>query len=158
MSGTIRAVQAIGFASPFFAAGYSFSASQLILPRLYDLPPSTSTPIFRDVYYKGAIVAVPSAVIASVTHAYLAYVGTQSETTALHTAAAVTVLATLPWTRLVMLKGIEKLNGMAESKVEQEKANKSEVEQLLRTWTWQNYVRSVLWVAGGIIGIVATFA
>ncbi|KAF2095568.1 DUF1772-domain-containing protein [Rhizodiscina lignyota] len=159
MSTAVRTSQALGFTAALFAAGYGFCASHLAVPRLYSLKPSVSTPMFKTVFYDGAVIIVPSALLASAGNAYAAYGSALPEAQRLYIAAALLSIAPLVWTQLVMIKGINRLNGIADSsEVEQEKVQSSEVVGLLKTWSVQNYVRSALYTTGGIIGIFASFA
>ncbi|GKU13037.1 hypothetical protein FLAG1_11471 [Fusarium langsethiae] len=61
----------------------------------------------------------------------------------LWTVAAVTTLSQLPWT------------GLAASSVEQEKASREEVVDLLKKWRWMNIVRGLLALTGGLIAVLA---
>ncbi len=54
-----------------------------------------------------------------------------------------------------MMKTITRLNAIAASKDEQEKASKQEVVALLRQWAWMNIVRGALAAFGGFIGVWA---
>jgi hypothetical protein len=156
MSSIIRIAQIAGFSTPLFTSGIFFASSQLILPPLYDLPVSTSTPIFRQVYYNGLAVIVPLIVASTTSNAFLAYAAESSELRAIYASASASIIGTLLWTVLVMMDGIKKLNGIAESAVEQEKADKNEVQGLLRGWTTQNFVRSGLAFTGAMTSVYAT--
>jgi hypothetical protein len=156
MATAIKLAQAVGITGSALLSGNSFSASFLSIPPLLKLPPSTSTPIFSYVYHQGALAVIPVSIISAIANGYLAYASHTPESTRLYATAAASVLATLPWTALVMMKGITRLNGLAESKVEQEKADRSEVEGLLNGWKLQNYVRSVLFLTGAIFSAMAT--
>lgn len=54
-----------------------------------------------------------------------------------------------------MMKTISRLNAIAASEVEQEKASQEEVVALLRQWAWMNIVRGLLATAGGLAGVWA---
>ena len=54
-----------------------------------------------------------------------------------------------------MMTTVKRLNAIAASKSEQEKASKQEVVALLRQWTWMNVVRGSLAALGGLIGLWA---
>lgn len=69
--------------------------------------------------------------------------------------AGVATITQLPWTLLVMMPGIKKLNAVAESKIEQEKADGKEVAGLLREWAWMNVVRGGFALVGGLVGVWA---
>lgn len=64
-------------------------------------------------------------------------------------------ISQLPWTLVVMMPGIKKLNAVAESREMQEKADAREVEGLLREWTWMNVVRGGFALVGGLVGVWA---
>ena len=67
--------------------------------------------------------------------------------------AGAATFATLPWTILVMMGGIQRLLNLNESEVEREKAGKDEVVRLLKQWRWMNNVRSALALVGGLVGL-----
>lgn len=54
-----------------------------------------------------------------------------------------------------MMKTNNRLNTIAASKDEQEKASKEEVVGLLRQWSWMNIIRGGLPLVGGLIGVWA---
>ena len=54
-----------------------------------------------------------------------------------------------------MMKTVKRLNAIAASKDEQEKANKQEVVALLQQWTWMNIVRGGFAALGGLTGVWA---
>ena len=54
-----------------------------------------------------------------------------------------------------MMKTINRLNAIAASTVEQEKASQDEVVVLLRRWAWMNVVRGLMALAGGLTGVWA---
>ena len=54
-----------------------------------------------------------------------------------------------------MMKTIKRLNTIAASNVEQEKASQEEVVALLRQWAWMNVVRGLMAMAGGLTGVWA---
>jgi len=49
----------------------------------------------------------------------------------------------------------DRLNAIAASKVEQEKASQHEVVGLLKQWWWMNLVRGSLALIGGLVGVWA---
>ena len=69
--------------------------------------------------------------------------------------AGVATFGQVPWTALVMMKTVKRLNAIAASKDEQEKASKQEVVDLLRQWTWMNVIRGGLAAFGGLTGVWA---
>ena len=54
-----------------------------------------------------------------------------------------------------MMKTNDRLNAIAASKHEQEKAGEAEVVGLLRRWAWMNVVRGLLALVGGLAGVRA---
>ena len=54
-----------------------------------------------------------------------------------------------------MMKTITRLNAIAASKIEQEKASQEEVVSLLQRWAWMNVVRGLMATAGGLTGVWA---
>ena len=54
-----------------------------------------------------------------------------------------------------MMKTVKRLNAIAASKEEQEKASKQEVAALFWQWTWMNIVRGGFAALGGLTGVWA---
>ncbi|KAK3707649.1 hypothetical protein LTR37_011997 [Vermiconidia calcicola] len=136
--------------SAFLVSGYSIAASQMAVPLVYEQPASVSAPFLRGVFVRGAAFVVPGAIISSSASAYLAYAIPEQRTT-LATASILTLLP-LAFTRLVMMKGIQRLIEISESAAEQQKGDQNgEVVQLLKAWVAQNWVRAMLAFSGGML-------
>ncbi|KAF8847928.1 DUF1772-domain-containing protein, partial [Acephala macrosclerotiorum] len=153
METTIRTSQILGLTTSLLLSGINISASLLTLPTLYSLPPSTSTPIFSQLYYRGAASLVPLGLFSASCSLLTAYLHPAQRT--LWAIAGVATLSQTPWTLLVMMPGIKRLNGIAESEVEREKVRREEVEGLLRQWTWMNFVRGGMPLVGAVCGLWA---
>ncbi|KAJ9620135.1 hypothetical protein H2203_007900 [Taxawa tesnikishii (nom. ined.)] len=149
----VRTAKALGLTSSLFLSGTYFASSQLVLPILYTRSPSTSTPIFSELYYRGAVTVVPLALFSASCSGYLAYACPTLRT--LYAIAAVAPFATLPWTVLFMKSTNDRLNLLAKDQREQEKADPAEVTALLKKWTVFNYVRSGMCMIGGLAGLFA---
>lgn len=54
-----------------------------------------------------------------------------------------------------MMKTIKRLNTIADSRIEQEKASQEEVVALLRRWAWMNTARGFMAMARGLTGVWA---
>ena len=97
---------------------------------------------------------MPGVILSATATAYLAYVY-PSQRKVLGSAAAVTA-TWLPFTTLVMFKGIGRLLELGGSTIEMEKAERSgEVLSLLQAWALQNAVRGMLAFVGGSITLWA---
>jgi Domain of unknown function (DUF1772) len=153
MDTTIRTIQVLGLTSSIFLSGINIGASHLTVPILYTRPTSISTPIFNELYIRGAATAVPLGVFSASCSALVAYLLPSQRK--LWAIAAVATFAQLPWTILGMMKTNNRLNAIAASKNEQEKASEKEVVGLLRQWAWMNIVRGVLAMVGGLAGVWA---
>ena len=153
MDNTIRTAQVLGLTSSIFLSGVNIGASQLTLPILYTRPPSISAPIFHEFYIRGAVTLVPLGLFSASCSALVAYLLPSQQT--LWAVTALATFAQLPWTGLVMMKTINRLNAIAASKVEQEKASQEEVVALLRQWAWMNIVRGLMAMVGGLTGVWA---
>lgn len=153
MDTTVRTAQVLGLTSSIFLSGINIGASHLTLPILYTRPTSTSTPIFNELYTRGAATLVPLSIFSASCSALVAYLLPSQRN--LWAIAAVATIAQLPWTILGMMKTNNRLNAIAASKNEQEKASEEEVVALLRQWTWMNIVRGLLALVGGLTGLWA---
>ena len=153
MDNTIRTTQVLSMTSSIFLSGINIGASLLTLPILYTRPPSISTPFFNEFYDRGAVTLVPLGLFSASCSALVAYLLPSQR--ALWAVAGISTFAQVPWTVLVMMTTVKRLNAIAASKVEQEKASKQEVVALLRRWTWMNVARGCLAALGGLIGVWA---
>lgn len=153
MDNTIRTAQVLSMTSSIFLSGINIGASLLTLPILYTHPPSISTPFFNEFYDRGAVTLVPLGLFSASCSALVAYLLPSQR--ALWAVAGISTFAQVPWTVLVMMTTVKRLNAIAASKVEQEKASKQEVVALLRQWTWMNVARGGLAALGGVIGVWA---
>ncbi|CAF9924767.1 hypothetical protein IMSHALPRED_006294 [Imshaugia aleurites] len=153
MDNTIRTAQVLGLTSSIFLSGINIGASYLTLPILYTRPTSTSAPIFHEFYNRGAVTLVPLGLFSASCSGLVAYLFPSQQT--LWAVAGMATFAQLPWTGLVMMKTIKRLNTIAASNVEQEKASQEEVVALLRQWAWMNVVRGLMAMAGGLTGVWA---
>ncbi|KAK6439425.1 hypothetical protein LTR95_004373 [Oleoguttula sp. CCFEE 5521] len=134
------------------SAGYGFSASQNTVPRLYKEPAKTATSIFAHVFHTGGQFVVPSTLLSVASSAFLAYsIPRQRQVWG---TVAVTTLAALPWTWVVMMPGIKRLLAISEDEKLQHKCGGSgEHTYLLKKWVGQNYVRASFFLIAGLIGL-----
>jgi hypothetical protein len=139
----------------FTATGYGLCASHNIVPRLYSEPVSIATSLFAHVFRIGGSIVVPAALTSVLASAYLAYyVPAQRR---LWTIAAVSTLVTLPWTRIVMIPGINRLIAISVDSALQTKSEANgEHVALLKAWVSQNYIRTFAFFTGGFAGLLAS--
>ncbi|EEU39442.1 uncharacterized protein NECHADRAFT_102710 [Fusarium vanettenii 77-13-4] len=156
MDSTTRVIQAIGLTSSIFLAGANIGASHLTVPLLYQQPISINTAFFKDFYIRGAVTLVPLSIVSASASAFAAYLVPSQRT--IWVAAAVTTISQIPWTGLVMMGTNNRLNAIAASKVELEKASKEEVVDLLKRWRWMNIVRGSLALVGGLTAVWAAMS
>ncbi|GME24760.1 hypothetical protein BKCO1_23000136 [Neofusicoccum parvum] len=149
----LRTTSILGFTSSIYLSGIYFSSSHLTLPILYRFPSSTSTSIFEEFYYRGAITVVPLALFSTLSSGVSAYL--QPEKRASFAAAAALTIGTLAWTRAAMMGTIEALVGAARDEKVREKVGENGVVEGLKRWKWMNMVRAGLALAGGVVGLVA---
>ena len=99
---------------------------------------------------------VPMTAITSASFAYLAYRRPAERT--MYASASALVLGFLPWTRLVMWSGIQRLCEISESpEVQMSAADASgETLELLKAWYVQNFVRASFAFVGGMLGLVTS--
>jgi hypothetical protein len=148
----LRSTSLVGFSSSLFLSGIYFSSSHLTLPLLYHLPTDISTSAFTTLYYSGANTVVPLAIFSSLCSGVAAYLDPPKRVG--YAIAAVSTIASLPWTLVVIAKTNETLIAMSKDAHVREKAKAGEVEALLRRWTWMNMVRAGMAAVGGIVGLV----
>lgn len=149
----INVAKFLSIPTAFLISGYSLGFSQNSVPLLYNQPASVSAPTLEGIFYEGAKVVVPGAVIACAGFSYLAYNARSTEERNLYIASAAMVITPQPWTVLVMKSGIDRLIQIGASAVESQKADQTrEAVQLLKGWVWQNYVRAALGFAAGAVG------
>ena len=153
MDNTIRTAQVLSMTTSIFLSGINIGASILTMPILYTRPTSVSTPFFNEYYNRGAVTLVPLGLFSASCSALVAYLLPSQRS--LWALAGVATFGQVPWTALVMMKTVKRLNAIAASKDEQEKANKQEVVGLLRQWTWMNIIRGGLAAFGGLTGVWA---
>jgi hypothetical protein len=151
----ILAAKLVSIPLAFTAAGYGLCASHNIVPRLYPEPVGVATPIFAHVFRTGGSIVVPAALTSVLASAYLAY--SLPAQRRLWTIAAVSTLVTLPWTRIVMIPGINRLIAISVDLALQTKSDVSgEHVALLKAWASQNYARTFLFFTGGFAGLLAS--
>ncbi|KAL8797822.1 MAG: hypothetical protein Q9195_000174 [Heterodermia aff. obscurata] len=150
---TSQTAHLLGLTTSLLLSGINLGTSLLTMPTLYHLPPSTSTPIFRQLYVSGAATLVPLGIFSASCSAVAAYLH-PSQRPLLGSAALATGLQT-PWTLLLMMGTNDRLSAIAGSGVEQEKVERREVEGLLKKWTWMNGVRGMMALVGGLAGLGA---
>ncbi|KAM0343591.1 hypothetical protein ACHAPU_008342 [Fusarium lateritium] len=153
MDSTVRTFQVFGLTSSLLLAGANLSSSHLTVPLLYTQPTAISTPFFKDFYTRGALTLVPLSIFSGVSSGIVAYLVPAQRN--LWTVAAVATMSQLPWTVLGMMATNNRLNDIAASSVEQEKASREEVVGLLKKWRWMNIVRGLLALTGGLSAVLA---
>jgi hypothetical protein len=151
----ILAAKLVSIPLAFTATGYGLCASHNIVPRLYSEPVGIATSLFAHVFRIGGSIVVPAALTSVLASAYLAYyVPAQRR---LWTIAAVSTLVTLPWTRIVMIPGINRLIAISVDSALQTKSEANgEHLALLKAWVSQNYIRTFAFFTGGFAGLLAS--
>jgi len=150
----LRTTSLAGFSSSIFLSGIYFCSTQLALPLLYGIPIGTSTKQFDQLYHGGANVVGPLIAFSTACSGASAYLNPEKRVG--YAIAASLTFANLPWTRLVMWGGIQRLLAISSDVKLQEKVHVAEVEGLMGQWGWMNLVRAGLAAAGGIVGLLVT--
>ncbi|KAF2171010.1 hypothetical protein M409DRAFT_51244 [Zasmidium cellare ATCC 36951] len=151
-----EAAKLIAIPAALIVSGYQLALSQNSLPIVLNEAASVSTPIFKQVYNRGAVIAVPGALVASTAFGYLAYTTHNSTHRWLFTTGAILTFGVLPFTRLVMYGGIQRLIEISGSSTVQERSG-AEVTKSLKAWTVQNWVRCGMMLTAGFAGLVTAF-
>ena len=154
MEPTIPTLQVLGLTSTLILSGVNFGASHLTVPLLYGLPVATSTRAFSSLYHRGAVALVPMTLFSALNFGALAYLMPTQRV--IYAVAGATTASALAWTQLVMMATNKRLCDVSEmGEVEMEKVKADEVDGLLGSWQWMNFVRSGLALAGGLVGFSA---
>lgn len=149
----VRTAQAVGLTSALFLSGTQFMTSYLSIHPLYDLPISTATKIFKGIYYDGMKAVVPLALISGASYLTSAYLDPASRTQTV--LAALSVVGTMIFTVLFIAPTNARLIEICDmNSAAQAKISSKEVIDLLVDWRGKNYVRFVLGLVGGILGVV----
>lgn len=151
----LHAAKLVSVPLALIASGYGLCASHNIVPRLYPEPVGAATTIFAHVFRAGGSVVVPAALTSVLASAYLAYQLPAQRR--LWTLAAGSTLVTLAWTKFVMIAGIDRLIEISVDAALQAKSEASgEHVALLKAWVSQNYIRSAMFLTGGLSGLWAS--
>ncbi|OIW35449.1 DUF1772-domain-containing protein [Coniochaeta ligniaria NRRL 30616] len=148
----LRATSLVAVTSAIWQSGIHFSNSQLVLPILYRQPVGVSTAVFAELFRRGTNAIVPLMAITALATGTSAYLDPQKRMQ--YAASGLLTLSILPWTIFVMMGVIQQLITIAEDPKIQEKTSHAAVEGLLRSWTWMNFVRAGLSLAGGLVALV----
>lgn len=165
----------VGITSTILLSGFNISTSHLFVPLMYKLDKQTSARMFDRLYHDGIKVVVPLAAAGITSFGYLAYtspapsnpaVGNDAAQSVLGTGllgrrsafaiAAGLVVATLVWTRVVVMPVNERLISVAREVGAKDKVSAADVEALLRRWWWMNYVRGAGALAAGLLALAAS--
>ncbi|POS73250.1 hypothetical protein DHEL01_v208356 [Diaporthe helianthi] len=147
-------------------SGFNMSTSYLFVPHMFRLDKQTSTRIFDRLYHDGLKVVVPLAATGILSFSYLAYtspspssvgvLGTSLGKRPAFVLAAGLVVATLAWTRVVIMPINERLISIAREVGVGDKVSAGDVEALLRRWWWMNYVRGAGALVAGVLALAAS--
>lgn len=166
----------VGITSTLMLSGFNISTSTLFVPLMYKLDKQTSARMFDRLYHDGIKVVVPLAAAGTTSFGYLAYtspspspspvgggagvgvgvLGTGLSKGLAFSVAAGLVVATLAWTRVVVMPVNEKLISVAREVGAKDKVSAADVEALLRRWWWMNYVRGAGALAAGVLALAAS--
>ncbi|KIO33927.1 hypothetical protein M407DRAFT_165788 [Tulasnella calospora MUT 4182] len=162
----------LGFLSSGFAAGYGAATSHLGVYSLLQSPgltPAQLSIAFDRIFTRGAKVFLPLVGVSSLSYLYAAFALRSSthetflglSTPVQLTVAGLSILATLPWTRIRMMPGIKRLRDVS-SRAEKGAASAGDVNSNivavradLEDWGWTNGVRGVLLSIACILGATA---
>lgn len=148
----LRTTQALGLTTALISSGVSFCAAGICIPAILPLPISESTRILSVLYYTGGKVVVPLTVTSAVFNATAAYVspGAWKE----HAMAAALAISIPIYTAVWMQPGITRLLKVSQMDVAAvQSVKREEVLKLLEAWASQTYVRGVLALGAGLLGV-----
>lgn len=165
----------VGITSTLMVSGFNISTSHLFVPLMYRLDKQTSARMFDRLYHDGIKVVVPLAAAGITSFSYLAYtssppspssgsgdgagggvLGTALGKRPAFAVAAGLLVATLVWTRVVVMPVNEVLISVAREVGAKDRVSAGDVEALLRRWWWMNYVRGAGALAAGLLALAAS--
>jgi hypothetical protein len=150
----INTAKLLSAGSSFFLAGYCLSFSWNTFPAIYDVRPQVSTPVFKQIWAAAGPIVPPLTILSTATSAYVAYYLPEQRRE--WTTAAVAMFLGVPWTGLVMWKGITKLQTIADSDALKRKSEQNlEHRQLLIRWVKQNWIAVALQAVSGVVALKA---
>ncbi|KAJ5833269.1 hypothetical protein N7474_001580 [Penicillium riverlandense] len=167
-----RMAQAIGFTGAAWLSGNIAALSMNAVPALVssrqedNAPPKLIVKQWRNVYEAGKAQNRPIAAITASAFFYLAWSVRSGaplfrqaaySQAGLYSAAAILTLGIVPYTIVAMSNTNNALLNMAKPKIELSDRNQAESVTLLDKWVNLNLFRSLLPLAGGLIGIAAAF-
>ncbi|PYH46313.1 DUF1772 domain-containing protein [Aspergillus saccharolyticus JOP 1030-1] len=178
-----RTAQAIGFSGAAWLSGNIASLSLLTVPALLRSSTTTTTntksiPLnliiktWHQIYESGKAQNPPIAAATATAFVYLAWTVSRAveppqllqrlsnststvSPAAWYAAAAGLVLSIVPFTAVVMQGTNAALIRLSESPAELTAQEEMESRELLKRWGWLNGARSILPLAGGLVGIAA---
>lgn len=158
----------VGITSTLMISGFNISTSYLFVPHLYGLDKQASTRTFDRLYHDGLKAVVPLAAAGVFSFSYLAcsppspppvgagLLGLGAMRRTAFAAAAGLVVATLAWTRVVIMPVNKRLISIAREVGATDKVSAGDVEALLRRWWWMNYVRGAGALVAGVLALAAS--
>lgn len=147
----LRTTTGLGILASLILSGIGLGTSHITLPFLYPLAPSTSTPLFTQLYHRGAATIVPLGLFGAFCLGASAYLDPEKRTA--YAIAGLATLSQLLWTLVVMMGINQRLLAIAGDGRIREKVDHAEVEGLLRKWKWMNNVRAGMALVGGVVGL-----
>jgi hypothetical protein len=150
----INTAKLLSTGSSLFLTGYCLSYSWNTFPALYDVRPQVSTPVFKQIWSSASPIVPPLTLLSTATSAYVAYYFPEQRRE--WATAAIAMALTVPWTGLVMMKGINRLQAIAGDEAMKRKSEQNlQHRQLLIRWVKQNWIAVALQAASGVIALKA---
>ncbi|KAI1878909.1 hypothetical protein JX265_003086 [Neoarthrinium moseri] len=158
----VHTAQLLGLSTSIFLAGVSFSTSHLALPVLYSLKeaePQGAVPAvaFASLYHRSARMALPFAILSTLSSALVA-TQTAGRERAAWLVAALATLAGVPLTRAVLVETRRALLRFAGGETGEREALKGgrdveseEVARLVKRWRITSVIRGKLALVGGLV-------
>jgi hypothetical protein len=97
----LRTTTSLGISASLVLSGIGLGTSHITLPFLYPLPPSTSTPLFTQLYHRDAATIVPLGLFSAFCLGASAYLDLEKRTA--YAIAGLATLSQLLWTLVVMM-------------------------------------------------------
>lgn len=152
---SVDLARSIAVPTALLLSGFSAAHSITAIPGLLHQPTKMAASAFTYVFYAGGNIVVPGSALSTVACSYLAYRATSRQERRLQVLAAVLAIASLPYTRFVMMPTITRLISIGKLPEVEATAVAGEAVVLLKNWAAHNWLRAAFQLGCGLVGLYA---